>query len=145
MCAPNLVLSPKPSRPSLDSKPNAQEYLLTPRIERADGIGPAFDLGFDHGDLLVVTMGINHVVEHEWLAVSIWGSVDGNDWGGKPLAALPQKCYCGIYSTFLDLSKCQAIRYLQVRWNMVRWGKGDPTPLFGFYISAQASGYRANV
>jgi hypothetical protein len=89
------------------------------------------------GKLLVITVGINHVVEQESLALSIWGSVDGNDWGTEPLIQFPKKSYCGIYSTFLDLAKHPRVRHLRAQWNMVRWGRGNRPTLFGFYVSAQ--------
>ena len=113
--------------------------LLAPCLERADGTGPAIDLGLDRAGLLVISMGINHVIENERLVVSIWGSVDGNDWGDKPLVSLPPKAYCGIYSTFLNLSSSPHVRYLRVQWHMSRTGRGDWAPLFGFYVTAQQS------
>ncbi len=115
------------------------QYLVPPRIERSDGMGPVVDLGLHRPNLLVITLGINHVLEHEWLRVSVWGSADASDWGLKPLASLPPKCYCGINSMFLDLAKNPEIRYLRVQWNMLRWGRSDHTPLFGFYVAAEES------
>ena len=40
-------------------------------------------------------------------------------------------------SLLLDLSQHPEIRYLRVQWKMNRWGRGEPTPLFGFYLVAQ--------
>jgi hypothetical protein len=113
--------------------------LLTPCLERADGTGPTVDLGLDRAGLLVISMGINHVIENERLVVSIWGSVDGNDWGDKPLVSFPPKAYCGIYSTFLNLSSIPHVRYLRVQWYMTRTSRGNWAPLFGFYVTAQQS------
>ncbi len=118
--------------------------LLSPCLGRADGTGPTVDLGLDHGDLFVISMGINHVIENERLTLSIWGSVDGNDWGDKPLVSFPPKAYCGIYSTFLNLAGHPRVRYLRSKWNMVRLGHGEGSPLFGFYASAQESGAQRN-
>jgi len=118
--------------------------LLSPCLERADGTGPAVDLGLDHANLLVISMGINHVIENERLTLSIWGSVDGNDWGDKPLVSFPPKAYCGIYSTFLNLSANPRVRYLRAQWNMVRWGRSDGSQLFGFYATAQESSAQRN-
>jgi len=117
--------------------------LLSPCLEHNDGAGSAIDLGRDHSNLLVISMGINHVIENERLTLSIWGSEDGNDWGAKPLLSFPPKSYCGIYAIFLNLSGHRDIRYLQARWHMVRCGRGDWAPLFGFYVSAQESAARA--
>ena len=133
------ALSDEPSPLSLDCKREEILHLVPSCTERTDGAGPIVDLGSDRGELFVITLGVNHVLENEWLTVSIWGSEDGAEWGSRPLAAFPNKCYCGIYSTFLDLANYSGIRFLQVRWSMVRWGKGDRGPMFGFYVSAQES------
>jgi hypothetical protein len=37
----------------------------------------------------------------------------------------------------LDLSRWREIRYLRAEWRMSRWGSGEITPLFGFYLSAE--------
>ena len=113
--------------------------LVSTCLESTDGMGPTTDLGLDHAGLLVVSLGINHVIENERLAVSIWGSADGDNWGCKPLISFAPKSYCGIYSTFLNLAPLPRFRYLRAKWNMVRWGRGDGAALFGFYVSAQES------
>lgn len=99
------------------------------------------DLGLDHAALLVVSVGINHVIENERLSVSIWGSKDGEDWGDQPLIRYTPKSYCGVYATFLNLSLHPEIRYVRANWSMDRCGRGGPEPMFGFYISAQESGF----
>jgi hypothetical protein len=53
------------------------------------------------------------------------------------LQAFPRKSYCGTYSMLLDLSRWREIRYLRAEWRMSRWGGGEITPLFGFYLSAE--------
>ena len=118
--------------------------LLSPCLDRRDGTGPTIDLGLDPASLLVISMGINHVIENERLTLSIWGSVDGNDWGEKPLVSFPPKAYCGVYSTFLNLAAHPQVRYLRAKWNMVRCGHGDGEPLFGFYVSARESSSQIN-
>ncbi|HYL38252.1 MAG TPA: hypothetical protein VEV17_20210 [Bryobacteraceae bacterium] len=118
---------------------NAAHCLFPPCLERKDGAGPATDVDDLRGKLAVVRMGINHVAEREWLAVSIWGSVDGYEWGVKPLVTLPRKGYCGVYSMFLDLSKHPEVRYLQARWTMGRSCSADGIPVFGFSVSLQAA------
>jgi hypothetical protein len=110
--------------------------LLAPCLQRTNGTGPTVDLGLDRAGLLVVSMGINHVIENERLSVSIWGSTNGDSWGDQPLVTCPPKRYCGVYATFLNLSAHPEIRYLRASWSMER---GCREPLFGFYISAQRS------
>jgi hypothetical protein len=118
--------------------------LLSPCLERCDGTGQTIDLGLDHASLLLTSMGINHVIENERLTLSIWGSVDGNDWGDKPLVSFPPKAYCGVYSTFLNLAAHPHVRYLRAKWNMVRCGHAYGDPLFGFYASVQESSSQLN-
>jgi len=110
------------------------EFLLPEITVREAGEGPAIALGSDPGSVLTLTLGITRIIEQESLDVSIWGSADGMDWGNKPLATFPQKFYCGTYQILLDLSDRPDIRYLRAKWQVNRWGKGDPTPLFDLYL-----------
>jgi len=120
----------------------AARNLLPEAIYRADGIGPAVELGADRGKLLVVTMSINHVVEQESLIVSIYGSADGTNWAARPLVTYPQKYYCGLYSVLLNLANHPDIRFLRVQWAIKRWGKTTSLPLFSFNLYAEESGAR---
>lgn len=117
-------------------------YLVPEFMAREDGKGPIVDLGAHCGKLLVLTLGINHVVEQERLIMSLWGSKDGINWGMKPLVTFPQKHYCGLYSILLNLTRHPEVRYLRAEWKMSRWGKGDVKPMFGFYVFAEESGSR---
>lgn len=105
----------------------------------SDGAGPAVELGPLRGKLLVVTLGINHVVEQEALAISIWGSATGTEWGAKPLLALPRKSYCGIYTAFLNLANAPAVKFLRVEWKMSRLRNRDSRLMFGFSVSVEES------
>jgi hypothetical protein len=80
----------------------APNYLVPPSIKQNDGVGSVLELGAMYGKLLVVTLGVNHVLEQESLAISIWGSASGTEWGTKPLLSFPRKSYCGLYATFLN-------------------------------------------
>jgi len=115
----------------------APKFLVPQRIEKNDGVGPVFDLGTLGGKLLVVTLGINGVVEQEGLAISIWGSPSGTDWGSRPLLTLPQKSYCGAYATILNLAKNPTVRFLRVQWNMSPWTKRNSDLMFGFYVTLE--------
>src|SRR5947209_18160163 len=116
--------------------------LLPETISRANGVGPAIDVSSQAGRLLVLTLGITRIIEQESLEVSVWGSSDKTSWGVKPLALFPQKSYCGMYSILLNLSARPEIKYLRAEWKMNRWTKGNPTPLFEFYVDAELSGTR---
>ena len=82
------------------------------------------------GSGALVTLGILSVEEQESLHVSLWQSSDGTDWGTKPLAQFGQKFYQGTY----QLVVLPTMRFIQARWHVNRWGRGDLTPRFRFYL-----------
>jgi len=112
-------------------------FILPETTIREAGTGPALDLGKSQGGLVLLTLGITRIIEQQSLDVSVWGSADNAEWGAKPLIAFPQKFYCGTYQVLLDLSRHPGVKYARVKWQASRWGKGDPKPLFSFYVFAQ--------
>jgi hypothetical protein len=90
----------------------------------------------------VITLCIGRVLEQERLTISIWGSSDTSNWGVRPLMSFPSKYYCGMYSRLLNLADRPDVRFLRVEWKMSRWARREITPLFGFYVFAEASGAR---
>jgi hypothetical protein len=114
--------------------PMLPEFLLPETTIREAGAGPDISLGGNQGGALLVTLGITRIIEQECLDLSIWGSPDGRDWGARPLTNFPQKFYCGTYQTTLDLSDRPDVKYLRAKWEVNRWGKGDPAPLFTVYL-----------
>src|SRR6266567_8527676 len=113
------------------------QFLLPETTVREAGTGPDLNLGQQQGETLVLTLGITRIIEQESIDVSIWGSVDGSDWGAKPLISFPQKFYCGTYQILLDLAQHPDVKFLRAKWQAARWGKGDPKPLFGIYLFTQ--------
>ena len=113
------------------------QFLLPETTVREAGQSPDIDLGAPQGGTLILTLGITRIIEQESIDVSIWGSADGADWGTKPLVAFPQKFYCGTYQLLLDLEE-RPLRFLRAKWQLNRWGKGDPKPLFAVYLFAQS-------
>lgn len=120
----------------------APKCLLTDSIRNGDGLGPATDLGEFRGKLLVITLGINAVMERTGLTVSIWGSPDEAHWGERPLVTLRQRQYCGVYSMLLNLARHPDVRFLRVQWSTSRWGRGEQISQFGFQVFAEESGAR---
>jgi hypothetical protein len=114
------------------------EFLLPETTIREGGAGPVLSLGSRAGGTLLITLGITRIIEQQSLDISIWGSADGTEWEAKPLAAFPQKFYCGTYQIVLDLSGHPEVTHLRARWEASRWGKGEPKPLFGAYLFVQA-------
>jgi hypothetical protein len=112
-------------------------FILPETTIREAGTGPVVDLGENRGNLMLLTLGITRIIEQESLDISIWGSADGAEWGTKPLLSFPQKFYCGTYQIMLDLREQPTLRFLRVKYQAHRWGKGDPKPLFGAYVFAQ--------
>jgi hypothetical protein len=114
-------------------------FLLPETTIREAGTGEALDIAEFASGVLLLTLGITRIIEQQSLDVSIWGSPDGKEWGAKPLISFPQKFYCGTYQILLDLAQHSDVRFLRVKWAAARWGKGDPKPLFGIYLFAQAT------
>jgi hypothetical protein len=112
-------------------------FLLTEHVVRQNGSGPSTELGETAGQVISVTLGINRILEQESIDLSIWGSADGENFGDKPIASFPQKFYCGVYTLSIDLTDRPDIRFLRVSWKLNRWGRGEPTPLFGIYVFAE--------
>ena len=112
-------------------------YLVTQSVKKSDGMGQAIQLDSLSGKLLVVTLGISQVVEQEGLEVSVWGSTSGTDWGTRPLLVFPQKSYCGVYATILNLTRNPAIRFLRVKWTMSPWSQRTSELMFGFHVSLE--------
>ncbi len=114
-------------------------FIVPESVVKQEGASSQVELGSSSGKLLSLTLGITRIIEQESLDVQIWGSSDGVNWGVKPLVAFPQKFYCGTYQIALDLTAHPDVQFLRAQWKVNRWGRGTPTPLFGFYVFAQES------
>ena len=73
---------------------------------------------------------ITDQIEQESLDVSIWGSADGQDFGKRPLLKIPQQFYCGTTKMVLDISSRPEVKFLRAKWELNRWGRVAPTPMF---------------
>jgi len=114
-------------------------FIVEETTIRESGTGPAIGLGTPKGETLILTFGITRIIEQESIDLSVWGSVDGTDWGKKPLVTFPQKFYCGTYQLLCNLADHPDVKHLRAKWTVNRWGKGDLKPLFGIYLFAQES------
>ena len=120
------------------------DLFLVPEIAiEADGEGAPVELGDSAGRNFLVTLAITKILEQQSLDVSIWGSADGQEWGAKPLAAVPQKFYQGVHQLLMDLSQHSDIRFLKAKWHVNRWGVGDLKPRFTFLLKIQEQASQA--
>src|ERR1041385_2580018 len=113
------------------------QFLLPETTVREAGASPDLQIADQAGQTVILTLGITRIIEQESIDISIWGSTDGVDWGAKPLTGFPQKFYCGTYQIVLDLAERPDVKYLRAKWQVNRWGKGDPKPLFSVYLFVQ--------
>src|SRR2546427_12955628 len=105
---------------------------LIPRDTRmeANGEGAAFDISESATRTFLCRLTVTDQIEQESLDVSVWGSADGETWTKQPLLMLPQQFYRGTTKMVLDLSLRPEIKFIRARWELNRWGRVAPTPLF---------------
>jgi hypothetical protein len=96
----------------------------------SNGDGQPFDVTGSETRTFLCQLTITEQIEQESLDVSIWGSPDGQDFGKKPLLKLPQQFYCGSTKMVLDISLRPEVRFLRARWEVSRWGRVSPIPMF---------------
>jgi len=113
-------------------------YLIPPGTRlMANGEGEPRDISASQTRTFLCSMNIAEQIEQESADLSIWGSVDGQNWGTKPLLMMPQRFYRGETRLVLDLSMKPQIRFLRAKWELNRWGRVAPNPMFvlGFHLS----------
>lgn len=115
------------------------ELALVPAgtVVEADGAGDVFEVPTEGTRVFVVQMDITETVEQESLELSLWGSVDGQEWGVMPLVKFPQRFYRSSTRMALDLTHRPEVRFLRARWELNRWGRGRPTARFRFGVTAR--------
>jgi len=92
--------------------------------------GQAFDISATTTRTFLCELTITDQIEQESLDVSLWGSADGQNFGKKPYLKIPQQFYRGTTKMVLDLSLRPEVRFLRARWELNRWGRVAPTPMF---------------
>jgi hypothetical protein len=113
----------------------AETFLIPEQTAEAKGEGLAVPLDESPARRFLVSLEISRIIEQESLAVSVWGSEDGSNWGAAPLAAFPQKFYAGAHQLLIDLSDRPEIKFLRAKWEVNRWGRGELKPLFTFSVA----------
>jgi hypothetical protein len=117
----------------------ASELDLIPAGTRLteSGEGEAHDLTASKTRTFLCTMLVTEQIEQESIDIAIWGSANGQNWGTKPLLMMPQRFYRGETRQVLDLTQKPEIRFIRAKWELVRWGRVAPQPIFvvGFHLS----------
>ena len=108
------------------------ELSLIPSNTRleSNGDGQSFDISSSETRTFLCRLTVTEQLEQESLDVSLWGSADGQDFGKKPLLKIPQQFYCGTTKMVLDISFRTEVRFLRAKWEVNRWGRVAPTPMF---------------
>jgi hypothetical protein len=104
-------------------------------VAHAKGDGPAVDISGASSRIFLLTLNITAVIEQESIDIAIFGSADGTTWAPKPIDSFPQKFYAGQHPLLLDVSDKDDIKFLRAHWEVNRWGRGEPTPMFEFHIT----------
>ena len=95
-----------------------------------NGHGEAVDIRASSTRTFFCTMVIREQIEQESADVSIWGSVDGENWGTQPLLKLPQQFYRGETRAVLELTLAPEVNFIRAAWELNRWGRVAPLPKF---------------
>jgi hypothetical protein len=110
----------------------AMEFDLIPNdtLVKESGFGAAVDIRASQTRTFFCVMNITDQIEQESVDVSIWGSADGENWGTHPLLKLPQQFYRGETRAVLDLTLVPEINFIRAGWELNRWGRVAPLPMF---------------
>ena len=116
----------------------AKQLDLVPARTRVEskGDGAAFDVSGSATRTFLLQLSITDVIEQESLDVSIQGSADGQEFGKMPLLKIPQRFYRSETKMVLDLTLRPEVKFIRAHWDVNRWGRVAPTPLFVFGLTA---------
>ena len=99
-------------------------------LVKENGSGVAVDIRASQTRTFFCVMNIADQIEQESLDISIWGSADGENWGTHPILKLPQQFYRGETRAVLDLALVPEVIFIRGAWDLARWGRVAPTPMF---------------
>jgi hypothetical protein len=107
-------------------------FSLIPAATKLEtnGDGSSFDVSVGQTRTFLCRLTVTEQIEQESLEVSIWGSADGQDFGKRPLLKIPQQFYSGVTKMVLDISARPEVKFLRAKWELNRWGRVAPTPMF---------------
>jgi hypothetical protein len=110
----------------------AMELTLVPRGTRVEsnGAGAKVDISGSPTRTFLCTLTVYDQIEQESIDVSIYGSADGETWAPMPLLKLPQHFYRGTGTLVLDVSFRPEVKFIRAQWELNRWGRVAPTPMF---------------
>ena len=110
----------------------AMEFDLIPQgtLLQENGNGATVDIRESTTRTFYCSMLIREQIEQESVDVSVWGSADGENWGTQPLLRLPQQFYRGETRAVLELSFAPEVLFIRAAWELNRWGRVAPTPMF---------------
>ena len=117
----------------------AMEFDLIPlnTLVEKSAAGEKVDVSTSATRTFFCVMLITEQLEQESIDVSIWGSADGENWGTQPILKLPQRFYRGETRAVLELAFWPDVKFIQARWDLNRWGRVAPLPMFrvGLHLS----------
>ncbi len=105
------------------------------RVE-GKGDGASVDVSASATRTFLLNLQITDVIEQQSLDVSVWGSADGKEWGKMPVLKLPQRFYRSETKLVLDLTLKPDVKFIRAHWDVNRWGRVAPTPMFEFGLTA---------
>jgi hypothetical protein len=102
----------------------------------ANGEGQSYEIAASETRTFMCTMFITDQIEQESVDISVWGAADSQDFGKLPLLKMPQRFYRGETRQVLDLRLKPEVKFLRAKWDLTRWGRGAPHPVFvlGFHL-----------
>src|SRR5947199_7047963 len=110
--------------------PMQLQLIPTETRMEASADGASFNISESATRTFLCRLTVTDQIEQESLDVSIWGSADGETWTKKPLLKLPQQFYRGTTKLILDLSLRQETKFIRASWELNRWGRVAPIPMF---------------
>jgi hypothetical protein len=110
----------------------AMEFDLIPQgtLVKENGFSAVVDIRASQTRTFFCVMDITDQIEQESVDISIWGSADGENWGTHPILKLPQQFYRGETRAVLDLTLVPETNYIRAGWELNRWGRVAPLPMF---------------